>query len=77
MIKCDTIEALVADEKRLGITCNYCGRFRYLNLTRFALETVVSEIADEMTCAKCGSPDVQTAPVSRTQKNGYWPAECS
>ncbi|MBO0344718.1 hypothetical protein J0X15_05770 [Roseibium sp. CAU 1637] len=71
------IKTLLAEEKRLGLNCNYCGRFRYLNHGRFAPSTPVEAIAKTLTCARCGSEDVETFAVTRTSEKGYWPAERS
>ncbi|MFD1693899.1 hypothetical protein [Roseibium aestuarii] len=72
-----TIRDLFSEDRRLGLICNYCGRFRYLNQARFELDTDIRTIAQGMACARCGSRDVETFAVSRHPRNGYWPAERS
>ncbi|MBD8890063.1 hypothetical protein [Roseibium litorale] len=72
-----TIGELKSRDQRLGINCNYCGRFRYMADNQFRASTVVAGIAGNLTCARCGSDDVETFAVARTEKHGYWPAERS
>ncbi|SHM03092.1 hypothetical protein SAMN05444272_1605 [Roseibium suaedae] len=72
-----TIGDLKSRDQRLGINCNYCGRFRYMADSSYRPSTVVAGIAGSLTCARCGSDDVETFAVARTEKHGYWPAERS
>lgn len=72
-----TISELRKAGKRLGLLCRHCHRFRYLNDSRFADAEAVAKIAKKLTCARCGSTEVETFAVSRDPKTGYWPAERS
>ena len=72
-----TIADLFASDRRLAIICNHCGRFRYMRFNRYADTQKVAAIAQTLRCARCGSQDVDTVPVDRNPKNGYWPAERS
>lgn len=72
-----TIDDLFETDRRLGIQCNYCGRFRYMNSARFEGEQKVSALGETLTCSTCGSTDVRAVAVSRNPDNGFWPAEHS
>lgn len=72
-----TIADLAPSDQRLGLTCGYCGRFRYLRHTNFPGSAEISAIATELKCARCGSDDVVTRAIARDAKSGYWPAEFS
>lgn len=72
-----TIDDLGETDRRLGIQCCDCNRFRYMRPHRYAGETKVASIANKLKCAQCGSDNVCTFPVERHPSTGYWPAECS
>ncbi|WP_421982291.1 hypothetical protein [Roseibium sp.] len=72
-----TIEALGKSDRRLGIICHNCGRFRYMNGSRFSQEQKVSALSETLVCSSCRSRDVKAIAVSRNPENGYWPAESS
>ncbi|GAB2184978.1 hypothetical protein LAB1_22870 [Roseibium sp. LAB1] len=72
-----TVDTLYKTDRRLAILCNHCGRFRYMNFARFTGDQKVSALSETLTCATCGSPDVEAVAVSRNPDNGYWPAEHS
>ncbi|WP_299472028.1 hypothetical protein [uncultured Roseibium sp.] len=72
-----TIEALGKSDRRLGILCAHCGRFRYMNGSRFSQDQKVSTLSGLLSCNSCGSKDVAAIAVSRNPENGYWPAEHS
>jgi len=71
------IQTLADRDQRLGIVCDHCTRFRYLNAGRYAAGTRLSAISAALTCARCGSKEVKAVAVSRDPNNGYWPAERS
>ncbi len=48
-----------------------------MRFNRYADTQKVAAIAETLRCARCGSQDVDTVPVDRNPKNGYWPAERS
>ncbi|WP_298958206.1 hypothetical protein [uncultured Roseibium sp.] len=72
-----TIDTLAQSDKRLGIRCDYCGRFRYLKISKFSGSQKVSDLSSGLTCAKCGAAEVNAVVVSRDPESGYWPAESS
>ncbi len=72
-----TVSDLFVTDRRLGILCAACGRFRYLNSSRFEGDRKVSALGANLTCSTCGSKDVKAVVVSRSPENGYWPAEHS
>lgn len=72
-----TIEVLCDTDRRLGILCGHCGRFRYMSAARFAGDQKVSALSETLKCSACGSKDVSAVAVSRNPENGYWPAERS
>jgi hypothetical protein len=72
-----TIGALRTSGRRLALLCGHCHRFRYMNDTRFAESARLDELAGSMTCARCGSEDVELQAVSRDPETGFWPAERS
>ena len=72
-----TIEALFKSDRRLGIVCGHCGRFRYMNGSRFSQDQKVSALSETLVCSSCRSKDVKAIAVSRNPDNGYWPAESS
>ncbi|MEJ8476457.1 hypothetical protein [Roseibium algae] len=72
-----TIDDMRQQEKRLGLKCSHCHRFRYMSDARFDPDVHVSKIAENLKCARCGSTEVKTFPVSRDPASGYWPAEGS
>jgi len=73
----ETIEMLETSDRRLGIMCSHCSRFRYLKLTNYALEDTLSSLSKSLKCSRCGSDEVEAVAVERDEKNGYWPAERS
>ncbi|WP_417688971.1 hypothetical protein [Roseibium sp.] len=76
-ISCTTIEDMRQRGLRLGFRCDHCSRFRYMADRRFEAETVVSAISESLTCARCGSTEIETFAVARHEASGYWPAESS
>ncbi len=70
-----TIADIQDNSLRLGLTCNYCHRFRYLKDNRFARDMKLSALAETLHCAQCGSPDVRLEPIARDKATGFWPAE--
>ncbi len=72
-----TVETLSKTDRRLAILCRYCGRFRYMNSSKFSGHQKISELSETLTCGTCGSTDVSAVAVSRNPENGYWPAEHS
>ncbi|WP_269583011.1 hypothetical protein [Roseibium sp. Sym1] len=72
-----TIEVLGKTDRRLGIQCHHCGRFRYMSAGRFSGDQKISALSETLKCAACGSKDVSAVAVSRNTDNGYWPAESS
>ena len=72
-----TIEALGKSDRRLAILCGNCGRFRYMNGSRFSQDQKVSALSASLWCRSCGSKDATAVAVSRNPDNGYWPAERS
>jgi transcription elongation factor Elf1 len=72
-----TVKLVSESDRRLAILCSHCGRFRYMNSSRFAGNQRVSDLSETLTCAACGSRDVKAVAVSRDPDNGYWPAERS
>ncbi|ERP98811.1 hypothetical protein Q669_00715 [Labrenzia sp. C1B10] len=48
-----------------------------MNFSRFTGDQKVSSLSETLTCASCGSRDVEAIAVSRNPDNGYWPAEHS
>ena len=72
-----TVAALSKSDRRLAILCGYCGRFRYMNCSKFSSDQKVSALSQELRCGTCGSDDVKAVAVSRNPDNGYWPAERS
>lgn len=72
-----TVDNLYETDRRLGIKCNYCGRFRYMKSSRFDGSQKVSALSETLTCSTCGSEDVRAVAVSRDPVNGFWPAEHS
>jgi Zn finger protein HypA/HybF involved in hydrogenase expression len=73
----ETIEMLETSDRRLGIMCSHCARFRYLKLTNYALEDTLSSLTRSLKCSRCGSEEVEAVAVERDDKTGYWPAERS
>ncbi|WP_428526808.1 hypothetical protein [Roseibium sp.] len=73
----ETIEMLETSDRRLGIVCSHCSRFRYLKLTNYALEDTLSSLTKSLKCSRCGSDEVEAIAVERDEKSGYWPAERS
>ncbi|WP_420411200.1 hypothetical protein [Roseibium sp.] len=72
-----TIGTLEESDRRLGIICGHCSRFRYLKSARYAADLTLSALGASLTCSRCGSDDVQAIAISRDPENGYWPAERS
>lgn len=72
-----TIAELTSTGRRLGIRCDSCGRFRYMNAARFDPDRKVSDLSKDLSCSQCGSRDVRAVAVSRDPKTGFWPAEHS
>ncbi|GAA0783819.1 hypothetical protein E1180_09735 [Roseibium denhamense] len=72
-----TIEELAQSGRRLAILCDSCGRFRYMNLARFAADQRISTLAETLKCASCRSEDVRALAISRDPDTGFWPAERS
>jgi transcription elongation factor Elf1 len=72
-----TVDTLYKTDRRLAIFCRHCGRFRYMNFARFTADQKVSSLSETLSCASCGSQDVEAVAVSRDPDNGYWPAEHS
>jgi hypothetical protein len=73
----ETIEMLENSDRRLGIVCSHCSRFRYLKLTNYALEDTLSSLTKSLKCSRCGSDEVEAIAIERDEKSGYWPAERS
>ncbi|MGV2975209.1 hypothetical protein AB1P65_07125 [Roseibium alexandrii] len=73
----ETIEMLETSDRRLGIVCAHCARFRYLKLTNYALEDTLSSLTKSLKCSRCGSDEVEAIAIERDEKSGYWPAERS
>lgn len=72
-----TIEALLDSNRRLGIVCSHCSRFRYMKAARYALDQKLSEVSASLTCSRCGSDEVNAVAVGRDAETGFWPAERS
>lgn len=72
-----TVNLVGETDRRLAILCNHCGRFRYLNSSRFSGDRRVSDLSKALTCAACSSRDVRAVAISRDPDSGYWPAERS
>jgi hypothetical protein len=72
-----TVEVVCETDRRLAILCHDCGRFRYMNSSRFDAQQKVSDLAGLLKCSACGSRKVEAVAVSRSPVNGYWPAERS
>jgi DNA-directed RNA polymerase subunit RPC12/RpoP len=73
----ETVEMLETSDRRLGIVCSHCSRFRYLKLTNYALEDTLSSLTKSLKCSRCGSDEVEAIAIERDEKSGYWPAERS